>query len=268
MDRKPFFILVASQKGGVGKTAVALNLGVALRYHNFKVLLVDSDTESASATEQLGIKVEGKGYADVVRGEANISDVVFAYEPIDLYVIPGGESANTTELDPKDVEAFFAKLSKLDYDFIIVDSAPGLFISNITKYINDVIILTTPDSVSSAGSSKMSRYCEKYRLEHRLVINRIGYSKFDLDKDQIEKLYGDVSFQTIPEDKIVSESVFKHKPAYLIDRNANFSLAIEDLAREYSLKQSDESGIKESEFERETQPGVFEKLAKWFLGYE
>jgi ATP-binding protein involved in chromosome partitioning len=260
---KPFFIFIASQKGGVGKTTVALNLAVALRYHNFKVLFVDTDTESASASEQLGIKVDGRGYADVVKGDAEIEEVLFAYEPIDLYVIP--ESASGLDAAFEQVEKFYAKLAKQNYDFVIIDNPPGRFIPDIAKYLNDVAILTTPDMVSTRGSYRMSKYCEKLKLEHRLIINRVGYGKFDMEREQIEKIYGDVAFQAIPEDHIVSESISKQKPAFLIDRNSYFCLAIEDLAKEYSLKVKDNEQDAAFTPERETKPTLLERLAKWFL---
>jgi MinD-like ATPase involved in chromosome partitioning or flagellar assembly len=268
MDKKkPYIIMIASQKGGVGKTTIALNLAVALRYKNLRVLLVDTDLESASASEQLGIRTDGKGYVDIVNGDTDISETIFAYEPIDLNIIPGSPAKELTKIDPKDLEKFYARLSKMEYEFIIIDSPPGLFPEIIAKYLDDVAILTTPDSISSVGSSRMAMYCEKCRLEHRLIINRMGNSKFDLEKEEVEQLFGDVAFQTIPEDSIVPESVLKHKPAYLIDKNSYFCLAIDEIARDYMLKLSGPSELQGPgpEPERETKPSAFEKLAKWFF---
>ncbi len=266
MDKRPYVIFVASQKGGVGKTTVALNLAVALIYLKYKVLLVDTDVESASLSEQIGIKSDGRGYVDVVTGKADVNEVMFAYEPIDLYIVPGSPAREKVAVDSEKLVKFYSTISKLDFNFIIIDSAPGAFESEVSKYINDVIILTTPDSVSSIGSSKMAQYCDKYRLEHRLVINRVGYSKYDLEREEIEKLYGDVAFQIVPEDKIVSESLSKHKPAYMIDKGSDFSVAVEELARAYSLKIGEATEDRDLGSERKTKSGLFEKMAKWFVG--
>ena len=119
--------------------------------------------------------------------------------------------------------------------------------------------------MASKGGYRMARYCEKLKLEHRLIINRVGYGKFDLERADVEKIYGDVAFQAIPEDRIVSESIFKQKPAFMIDRNSYFCLGIEDLAREYSLKVKDREQDGAFTPERETKPTILERLAKWFL---
>jgi MinD-like ATPase involved in chromosome partitioning or flagellar assembly len=264
-DKKPYIILLASQKGGVGKTAVALNLSVALACRRYKVLLVDGDLESASASEQLGIKSSGSGYMDVVNGNVPIDDAVFAYEPVDLYIIPSSPAEDIGDVDQDKLVGFYDKLTKLNYDFIIIDGQPGLFFKKVAKFLSDVAILTTPDPVSSKTSSEMAAYCEKLKLDHRLIINRIGMSKYDLDKDAIESLYGDVIFKMIPEDKIVEESLLKRKPAYLIDRRSDFSIAIEEIARDYLLKV--DKGFAESDEleERSTPQGFFERLGKLFF---
>ena len=195
-------ILFASQKGGVGKTTISLNLAVALTYQKYQVLLVDSDLESASASEQLGIKTDGKGYVEAIKGNAKIEETIFAYEPIDLYVLPGSPANDAIPPKPSDVAEFYSQLKKLDYDFIIVDSPPGLFNAEIARYFDEVVILTMPDPVSAEANSRMAEYCKRFKLEHRLLINRGGYSKYDLDKEEVERLFGDVAFQVIPEDKI------------------------------------------------------------------
>ena len=264
MARKPYVIFFASQKGGVGKTTISLNLAVALTSKNYKVLLVDTDTESASLSEQLGVKPDGRGYLDMLNSNAEVKDMLFSYQPIDLYIIPGAQTTERTAPKPDKLSKLYSKLSHADFDFVIIDSPPGLFREEVARYFNDVAILTTPDSVASSGSAKMAQYCQRFRLEHRLIINRMGYSKFDLEREAVEKIYGDVAFQAIPEDKIVEESLMKRKPAYMIDRNADFCIAIEELASNYALKLSQNGQGGEMSVERDTKPGLFEKLARWF----
>ncbi|MDE1855287.1 MAG: MinD/ParA family protein [Candidatus Micrarchaeota archaeon] len=249
----------------MGKTTIALNLAVALTYKKYKVLLVDTDTESASLSEQLGVRPEGRGYLDMLNSNAEVKDMLFSYEPIDLYLIPGSPSEQRIAPKSERLVKLYSKLAHADFDFVIIDSPPGLFSEEVARYFNDVAILTTPDSVSSSGSAKMAEYCRRFKLEHRLIINRMGYSKFDLEREEVERLYGDVAFQAVPEDKIIEESLMKHKPAYMIDRNADFCVAIDELARDYALKLSQSSPGGDMQFERDTKPGLFEKLAKWFM---
>lgn len=264
-DKKPYLILVASQKGGVGKTTIAINLAIALSYQDYKVMLVDSDIATFSVSEHLGIKASEEGFVEAVNGKAEIGDVIFSYEPLDLHLIMGGLSQSPEFPTPEDLTKFYAQLLKMDYDFIIIDSQPGFFNSNLAKYINDVLIVTTPDSPSAISSAKLSAYCERLKLGHRLVINKAGYSKFELDKEEVEKLFGDVAYASMPEDKIIPESLAKHKPAYMLDKGAPFAAAMELLSRVYILKVGEPVQNREMDEQRKRR-GFFGRLAKWAAG--
>ena len=119
--------------------------------------------------------------------------------------------------------------------------------------------LPTPCSPAIASSAKLAAYCEKLKVSRRLVINRSGYSKFEMSKEDTEKMFGDVAFVSIPEDKIVPESLSKQKPVYLIDRGSPFAAAIDQIARVYGLK----AGDTDNSTVKSKRRGFFEKIAWW-----
>jgi chromosome partitioning protein len=122
-------IAVTNLKGGVGKTTIALNLGVTLAHRDYKVCVVDTDTEQRSA-----VKWSGQ------RDESLRSVPVFAV----------GEKLN------KEVEA----LNK-DYDFVIIDGTPQLSErANRTILASDVILI--PISTSGFDFWSFEHFVERY----------------------------------------------------------------------------------------------------------
>ncbi len=262
MDKKPYIILLASQKGGVGKTTIAINLAVSLVYQDYEVLLVDTDAATVSISMHLGLKGDMNGYGEAVNGNVPVNDVIFAYQPLNLHLILGDSSDDAENPTPENLNKFYAQLVKLNYDFIIIDSPPGKFSSNVAKYINDVAIVTTPDMPSSASSAKLAANCDKYKIRYRLIVNRVGRNKFELEKEDVEKAFGDVAFAMLPEDKIVDESIAKHSPAYILDKGSPFSAAIEEFSRSYMIKVGEPSAEAEEQSQRKNI-GFFGRLTKW-----
>lgn len=85
----PYLIGVSSQKGGVGKTTISVNLSVALKSFNYKVLLIDSDTSNPSIGFHMGLEKANIGYRDVVYGRADLEDAVAVHGATGLHVLPG-----------------------------------------------------------------------------------------------------------------------------------------------------------------------------------
>ncbi len=236
MDKKCYKILTASHKGGVGKTMVSINVAAALKSAGYDVLLIDTDTANPSIGPLLGLPDSGPGYAEIIDGKNKIDETLVVVEPYGFYIIPAGGNGDALATTTEQTNKFFEKLSKLNFDFIIIDTPPGTATDGALKNYDEALIVTTPEETAVLGAKKLSQKFINNHLQHKLIINRMKKDKYELDEEKIEKMYGDVAYSIIPEDEIIEESEAKHTPAYMINRKSAFSVAVDDLIRSYALR--------------------------------
>lgn len=236
MGKKSYIILASSQKGGVGKTIVAINVAAALRTAGYDVIIVDTDVANPSVGPLLGLRGGTKGFAEILKGKAEIEQAQIAFEPTDFYVLPAGGGGEAITPTTEELNKFFTKIKGMNFDFIIVDTPPGSVVDGALKNYDEALIVTTPEETAVYGAQKLSQIFNKYHIIHKLVINRVKDDKYELDEDRIEKIYGDIAYAMLPEDRLVTESEAVHMPAYVIDRKSQFALSIDDLCRAYMLK--------------------------------
>jgi len=144
MAKKPTRIVaVANEKGGVGKTAVVINLGAALVKEGKTVLIVDMDPQH-NATSGLGIEVadEMASVYDLIsdEGEASIADALFSTKWPGLDVIASHPDLAGTEVELVDAEGREDRLKNAiqplvgKYDVIILDTPPSLSLLTINVF--------------------------------------------------------------------------------------------------------------------------------------
>lgn len=124
-------ITVTSQKGGVGKTTVALNLAYALGRRGWSTLLVDTDPTGAIGYSLSQRLAKLPGLSEMVSGEAKLSDVIVDTRLNELSLLPVGQVSALKTAEFQNQLADGRALSELmtqvdaDYDLVVFDTPSG-----------------------------------------------------------------------------------------------------------------------------------------------
>jgi chromosome partitioning protein len=177
-------IAIVNQKGGVGKTTTAVNLGAALSRQGFKVLLVDVDPQG-NATSGLGINPHELQYSlyDVIaEGPVTMADVRLGTSLDRLHVIPArpdlaGANVELVNLPEREFRLHRALQPIADeYDFVIVDNPPSLGLLTINGLVaaHDVLIPVQCEYYALEGLGQLLRTVELVRTNLKPDLNILG----------------------------------------------------------------------------------------------
>jgi chromosome partitioning protein len=145
-------ISIANQKGGVAKTTTALNLGAGLNREGYKTLLIDLDSQTDLTT---GLVIPKTQYTitDVIQGRA-VSKAIIELDN-GLSVIPADKRLKSVQMSITKYDILTKALRdiKNSYDFIIIDTSPGINVLTINALLtsNMILIPLTPEYLALRG---------------------------------------------------------------------------------------------------------------------
>lgn len=227
-------IRVSSQKGGVGKSVMAVNLAVALQDLGNKVLLIDSDFVNPSVGEYLGLPEVERGYEQVVTKGIKPQSLIVRHAPSGVDVVPHPEVNARIRLSKRQVDDAIKRFRKLDYDFIIMDTQPGIPPPESVRSYDEALIVALPYRIAFTSAYRLSKEYERARVKHNLIVNRVGGEKTEMSVQDMEQTYGKRAIGTLPEDPKVRDGVAQHTPVYIFAPRTPFSVSTAALAAKYS----------------------------------
>lgn len=241
-------IIFLNQKGGVGKTTTAVNVGSALARDGYKVLLVDLDSQG-NLSSSVSADASKPGIYEVLAGEADISAIQTT--PVNnLYCLSGGinMAGLAVELVDEDNREFFLKnaLAPLEdsFDFIFADCPPALDLvtMNALCWANGVVIPMQCEYFAMEGLNLLLRTINsvKKKLNPSLEILGIVFTMYskraNLNNEVVEDIstyFTDLVFKTmIPRNVRLSEAPSHGLPINAYDNSCSGAKAYAALAKE------------------------------------
>ncbi len=169
---------ITSGKGGVGKTSVSANLGIALAAAGNRVLLFDADLTLANLDVILGCTPEHT-LADVVSGRMELKDVL-VHGPGGIKLLAGGSGVGLMmQAGPKRLGRLFDQLEQIEgtTDFLFFDTGAGVDqkIRYFLKAADETLLIATPDPASILDAYAATKILYKMRPDAnvRIVANMV-----------------------------------------------------------------------------------------------
>jgi len=243
-------VALANQKGGVGKTTTAINLGASVAACERRVLLVDLDPQS-NASSGIGVTEADPSMYDVLIENMPLRDIIRPTEIPTLYLAPSSTDLVGAEVELRDAigrEYYLKRVIEpiaADYDYILIDSPPslGLLTVNGLTAANSVLVPLQAEYFALEGVTQLLATIERVRgavnasLEIEGIVLTMYDERVNLARQVAEEVrnhFGEKVYKTIiPRNIRLSEAPSFGKPIILYDIRSRGSEAYVSLAREF-----------------------------------
>ena len=253
-------MVVANQKGGVGKTTTSVNLAAALAFHGLDVLVIDLDPQGNASTA-LGIDhhADIPSVYDVLVDGAAMADIVTAVDGVErLRCVPATIDLAGAEIELVSVVARESRLQKalrahlnehgVQYDYVLIDCPPSLGLLTVNALVggDEVLIPIQCEYYALEGLSQLLKNIDLVRahLNPALAVTTILLTMYDgrtrlaaQVADEVRRHFGDTVLRTtIPRSVRVSEAPSYGQTVMTYDPGSSGALSYLEAAREIAIR--------------------------------
>jgi len=257
-------IAVANQKGGVGKTTTAVNLGCALAQRGARVLLIDLDPQ-ANATSSFGMQeLEGESLYEPLLGNASVIGKVLPTHLKGMFIIPADLDLAGAEIEIARAPNHLTRLAETlapfraddTFDYIFLDCPPslGILMTNALAAADELLTPIQCEFFALEGLVKIVRVIDQVRnsgANDRVEIAGIVMTMFDGRTNlsgqvvaEVRAHFGETVYETvIPRTVRLSEAPSFGKSIFEYEANGPGARAYRTLADEFIRRHADDRAI-------------------------
>ncbi len=249
-------LTIASQKGGVGKTVLALNLGWALAQQGKRVLVMDTDPQSGLSRAIASKLVERKGFADVLAGDITWREAIIATRQPGFSILPLGQvppwEAAVYEAQLADGTAFttLKVATNGQYDVLIIDTPAGLGSATLgaMRAANYVISPIQAEPGSLRAATAVIDVLNHFTERDEPTAHFLGYVLGMINrKDETSRAIVNEAWDVFPDELLFDTTIPRHNlfleansrgipVAALGQRAQRLGLIFEQLAAEVTMR--------------------------------
>lgn len=165
--------MIASGKGGVGKSTMAAAMAVGLAMKGQRVAVVDADIGLRSLDVMLGLENRiVYDLVDVIHGECKLKQALISHDRYpSLYLLPAAQMCDSSQVTAADMQRIILRL-KRNFAYVLVDCPAGIGrgFQNVLGAADDTILVTTPDDVAMRDVERVCGLITDYGLPRPMLI--------------------------------------------------------------------------------------------------
>jgi septum site-determining protein MinD len=232
-------IVITSGKGGVGKTTVTSNLGMALARLGRQVALVDADFGLRNLDLLLGLENRVVYTAmDVIAGQCRLEQALVKDKRQEgLVLLPAAQSRLKEVVNPAHMKKLLSMLSE-KFHYILVDSPAGIEtgFQNAIAAASEALIVTTPEIAAVRDADRVVGLLEAQSIKRiHLIVNRLKPAMVQADQmmsvQDVQEILAIPLIGVIPDDERVIVSSNRGEPLVLAEQISLPGIAISNIAR-------------------------------------
>jgi len=231
-----------SGKGGVGKTTLTVNIGIALQQMGKEVTIIDADFSASNLGVYLGRYDHPVKIQDVLNGDAGVESAIFRH-PTGVKAITSSNEIDKVEPDTSNLQDVLYTASK-DSDYVLVDCPPGLdtTVESIIDACEELAIVTMPTQTAGTNAAQIIEKCKD--LQQPVLGTILNKVEDDPEKElvgrEVEMMTESHILAKIPYDPEMKEALFESTPLILHNEISEAAIEIRRMAAQLEGKRFEE----------------------------